>query len=200
MGSDIISHPLYLAEMSAAEPVGRAAERGVDASALIVEVKHGATKVIIVEFQAYKVAFANFLAVGASEVRQAVFLKGPAGLVLVVVAVTLGIVQGCVQSHILSKALIEQQLQVMLCKVVALVGIICRSAVGSRILSAWIISAAILLHLLFAGIVPGHIGAFMAAECKQAQQSVVGAVGQLPPDSSRAWKKHALCIRRCLCG
>ena len=159
--------------MVAAVPVGRASAYKSQRILLVAYVDHTSAEIVVVEFQADKVGFRHRVAFSVHKRGKAVFLEGAFGLILVIVAVALRIVERGVECDVIADILIEQELEMMLGEVVALVGIEGRGSIGSSIFAAWIIAASIFLHLLFRGVVPGHIGAFLASEGEQTQGSVV---------------------------
>ncbi len=179
-GANVVAHPFHLSEVVAPVPVGGSATHEREVSALEFHVDHAAAEVIVVVFQADEVRLLDEVAVGVGEGAQAVFLECASGLVLVVVSVALGIVERGVERDILSYSLAEQQLEVVLREVVALVFVESGLSVAVGVFSAGVVSAAVFLHLLLRGVVPRHVGAFLAAECQQSYLRVAAAVGELP--------------------
>ena len=99
---------------------------------------------------------------------------------LLIVAVSFGIVQTCIHVPGRGEVMVKEQLVVLLHVVVCLVFVVvgCAVVVGVHI-SAGVVTATVLLHFFFAGIVPGMVGAFFAAESYQLDRSVVIVISAL---------------------
>ena len=125
---------------------------------------------------AYKVT-ALYLGAVNAERLQCIFHKLAVTLVLLIVSVTLGVVRSCIEAPAVVEMVVYKQLVVLLTVVVGLVIVVMRLAVGIGIhISATVVTAPILLHLLLCGIVPGVVGLLLARECDEAHGGVVTVV------------------------
>ena len=151
----------------------------MQAAAFIIHREDTAAKPIVHCFFADKVALLYSLTVMLIR-QQTVFHQLAVVLVLLIVAVSFGIVQTCVHVPGRGEVMVKEQLVVLLHVVVCLVFVVvgCAVVVGIHI-SAGVVTATVLLHFFFAGIVPGMVGAFFAAESYQLDRSVVIVISAL---------------------
>ena len=165
--ADIVAHPGDLAEVMAAEIVQSAAEDSQDPTVIVRQREHTAPETVVIFFQADEVAFLDLLAVNVERL-ESIFGKSAACLILVIVSVVLGVVQADIEIHAVRQRLREEQVEMMLDVVVGLIVVECRRAVACSVFAAGVVTAAVLGHLLFRCVIPGHIGLLLAAERKQA--------------------------------
>ena len=100
-------------------------------------------------------------------------------LVLLVVSVALGIVQGNIEFPLVSKQLIPMQLVILLVVVIRLSVVIFHMALGIDILTARIVGASVLTLLVFRSVVPCVISTFHTIEGDKLHHGVVREVARL---------------------
>ena len=179
-GPDIVPHPLDLPEVVAAEGGEGGAPDGVPPAVEIAEGQLPSPEEVFVVLEADEVGFGDGLPVGSGEGVQAIFLEGAAGLVLVVISVVGGQVEGGVEAQLSAEAVADEELQVVLDEVVILVGVVGALAVVGGVFAAGVVAAPEPGHLLLRGVVPGHVGALLPSEGEEADIGGGRRVGGLP--------------------
>ena len=100
----IVAHPSHITEVIATVPIHSATKHGIYATARVVEVEHTATEVVVIVFEANEVALVNFVAGSIDKRLQAILNESATGLVLIVTAVTLVVVEGEVERPLVVEA------------------------------------------------------------------------------------------------
>ena len=178
--ADIVAHPCHLPEMVASVPVGSPAYGGVDTLARVVYREQASAEIIVVFFQPHEVGLLHKFPASVAERLEAILNESASGLVLVVIAVALGVVERKVHTPAGGELLRAGQVYVVLHEVVELVGIVGRRTVVGSVAPAGVVAPAVFLHFFLGGVVPRHVGLFLAAEREQAHGRAAGGVGKLP--------------------
>ena len=178
-GVGVGADPFDGAEMVAAVVVEGAAEGCVDAAVAPAEREDSAAEAVVEALVGDEVGFRHGLAAVEGEGPQSVLHEGAAHLVLLIVAVALGVVQGHVEMPFGAEGLTPVELEVVLAVVVGLVGVVGRAAFGVGVLAAGVVAAPVFLHLLARGIVPRHVGLLLASEGQEPQRGRAVDVGHL---------------------
>ena len=100
-------------------------------------------------------------------------------LILLVIALTLGIVQGGVDAPLVAEQLVDDELVVLLMVVVGLTVVVLHVAVLVPVHTAGVVASAVEALLIFRSVVPGVVSAFCAIEGKEFHHRVVGEVSGL---------------------
>ena len=168
-------HPGDVAEVSAVVAVPAAAEGGLQVAFVVVDDRgHGAVEIVVHPLLAYQVALGPCLCL-----VQVVLEERALSLVLFVVAVAFGVVEGCVEAQLLAQALVPDELVVLLVVVVGLSVVVVRVAVGVPVFAAGVVAATVELLLILAGVVPGVVGLLHAVEGDELHGGVVAEVACL---------------------
>ena len=172
---DGLLHPRHVAEVAAVVAVPAAAEGGLQAALVVVDERgHGAVEVVVHPLLAYQVALGPGLLV-----VQVVLEERALGLVLLIIAHALGVVQGGVEAQLAAHVLVPDELVVLLVVVVGLAVVVVAVAVGVPVFAARVVAAAVELLLVLAGVVPGVVGLLNAVPGDELHHGVVAEVSGL---------------------
>ena len=100
-------------------------------------------------------------------------------LILLVVALALGVVQGSVEAPLVAEQLVEDELIVLLMVVVGLTVVVLHVAVLIPVHAARVVASAVEALLVFRSVVPGMVGALRTVEGKEFHHRVVSEVSGL---------------------
>ena len=177
--ADVVLHPQHFAEVVAVIAVQPAAEGYVKAVTLIINGEDTAAEAVVHCFFADKVALVYGFTVVFVR-KQAVFHQLASVFVLLIVAVSFGVVQTCVYIPGGSEVVVEKQLIILLYVIVSLVfvEVVYAVVVGVHI-PAGVVAAAVFFHFFFAGVIPGMVSAFFTAERYQLDRGVVVVIPAL---------------------
>ena len=175
----IVFHPKHPTEMMPVVVIEPTTQRCIQPVVAIVHGEDSPSKPVVHGFLSHQIAFLHpFIA--PLKGLKGIFHQLSVGLVLLIIAIALGIMEPDVQIPLGSKGVVEEQLIVLLRIIIGLVIIEMHGAIlGGIHISARIILPPIQLHFFFRGIVPGMIGFLPTGKGNEFNGGIVGIIGTL---------------------
>ena len=160
----IVLQPQDASEVIAIITIETSAKRSIHDAAFISERKHATSETVVHRFLTHEVTLLHQLILYV-ERFQAIFRQGAIALVLLVEAITLGVVQSRIEVPLPVEVVVEEQLEILLHVVVRLVFVVVILTLSvCKHIATRVVGAAICCPLVFRGIVPGVIGFLLTSE------------------------------------